>query len=220
MRGHKNGPRPAVRAFAVDVGGGQPLLKIRRTAVDADPGTGLDMNNIVRSGLICVEIILDAHEIEIVVVIAHIEKRAHLPVPGIGVLHPVIVPVTVTKNEHRMVAVPVHIRMRTPNILGLERAVSPAAILIALIAAGRHGDDFLRVAVGGINVLNVMRLVRPRREHLRWRPNILKLNPCAAEFCGGGVLNLGRIRSAGTRVRPREVRYGPEKMSIVHDHPL
>ncbi len=103
LRGDEDGPRPPVRVLPVDVRRGEPFLEVRRAAIDPDPGTRLHVDHLVRVRRPLLEVVLHAREVEIVVVIAHVEEQIVLPVPRVGILHAVVVPVAVAQDQHRVV---------------------------------------------------------------------------------------------------------------------
>ena len=220
LGGHQHAPRIHVGHHAVAVLVGKPLLVVRRAAVDADPAPGLDVDHVVGIRRIQAQIVLHAGVFEIGVGIAHVHEGLVLAVPGIGVLHAVVVAVAVAQQQHRLRRVVVGRDVAAPHVFRLEGAVAAASVFVALVASRRHRDDLLDRAVRRIHIARVMRLVGPRRQHLRRRPHVLQALPGAAQVRRTAVAHLGLVRPARTSAVPREVVDGAEEMAVVHDHPF
>ena len=178
------------------------------------------MDNVVGARRVHIEIILYARMFEIGIGFAHLEKHFVLPVPRVGVLHSVIVAVTVAQKEHGIGGIVVHADVFGPHVFRLEGAVTAATVFISLVASRGHRDDFLDGLGGRIHPLDVMRLIRPRGQDLCRGPDILELDPGAAQLGGGGVLDFSRVDPARAGARPGEIGNRAEKVAVIHDDPL
>ena len=194
--GDKDRPRPEVGVLTAARIVLAPFVIVGRSAVDTDPRSGLDVDDVVGRHGIEFEIILDRGVFEIRIASHHAEEVAVLAVIGVRVEHAEVVPVAVAEEKHRPLRVIVARDVRAPDVLRLESTVATASVLVAFVASGGNSDDLLHHGVGRtavrVHILHVTRLITPRRGDLGRRPDIVELHPLAA-IAGGIRIELIRF---------------------------
>ena len=223
-RRNQHRPGPKVGMLAVPGIVFPPLVIKGRAAVDAHPGSRLDMDDVVGRDGIELQVILHRGVLKIRIGPDHIEKVAVLPVVGVGVEHAEVVAVAVAKHQHGPLGVVVDPDMLRPNVLRLEGPVAAPRIFIPFVSARRNRNDALHAGVGwiapGIHILHETGLIPPGSRHPRRRPDVVELDPLAAERCRIRIQLVGLVRSDAGGRRPRVALASAVEMPVVHDDPL